>query len=272
MKKILGTAVMAATLAAAPAFADQLDDIKARGSLICGVLSVAKPFGFQDDQTRELVGYDIDFCKAVADKMGLKADPVAVSVEGRIPELKLGKIDILAAALGYTSERAEQVDYSEVYFISRQVVIVDEDAAADSLADLNGLKISTSKGSSSEQYLRNSVPGAEVLSYQDVPSSFLAFAQNKVDGMALTDLATMQFRDKSPTPFRLVSEPLKIEPWGLGIAKGEATLVAAVNTALDELEASGEAQAIFDKWFGPETAYGLERSFKIAPVDTYLSN
>jgi polar amino acid transport system substrate-binding protein len=265
----LGTILTAAVLAAittTPTFADQLDDIKERGSLKCGVLSIANPFGFQDPKTRELVGYDVDFCKGVAGKMGVNAELIPLSVEARIPELKLGKIDVLAAALGYNEERAAQIDYSNRYFVSRQIVIVRQDTDIDALSDLDGLRIASNKGSSNVDYLRQLVPGAEVLTYQDSAAAFLAFVQEKVDGYALSELGTLQLREKGAVDFVIVPEPLKVEPWGLGVKKDEPALLAAVNAAMDEMEASGEAQAIFDNWFGPETAYNLKRGFTVAPI------
>jgi polar amino acid transport system substrate-binding protein len=254
---------------ASAALADRLEQVTKSGTLVCGVITGAKPFGFQDTSTRKLVGYDIDFCEAVAGKMGLQARVTPVSVEGRIPELRQGSIDILVAALGYTKERAEQINYSDAYYVSRQVVIVDEGSGIQTLDGLSGKKISTAKGSSSEQYLRQSVPGVNLMSYQDIPSAFLAFAQNKTEGMALTDVAAPQFKEKSPQKFEIVPEPLKIEPWGVGIAKGETALTAKVNEALGALEASGEADAFYKKWFG---AAGTSRSFKIAPITSYIAN
>lgn len=262
----LSAALALVVIATGPALADQLADITARGTLRCGVLSVANPFGFQDPDTREIVGYDVDFCRAVAGEMGLDAEIVPVAVEARIPELQLGNIDILAAALGYTAERAEQIDYSDRYFVSRQVVIVAGDSTVASLADLDGLRIATNSGSSNIDYLRNQVPGAEVLTYQDTAAAFLAFAQGRVDGVAISELATMQLRQQGAVDFRIVQEPLRIEPWGLGVRKGEASLVAAVNQAMESMEASGQVEAIFNAWFGPETPFHLTLGFAVGPI------
>jgi polar amino acid transport system substrate-binding protein len=261
-------ALAAITFAAAgPAQADKLDDVVKSGKLRCGVISGAKPFGFQDERTRELVGYDIDFCKAVAARMGVTAQPVQVSVEGRIPELRQGSIDILSAALGYSPARAEQIDFSDTYFVGRQIVMFNEGAGFNDLASLAQKKVSTAKGSSTEQYLRQVIPTAVIMSYQDIPSAFLALVQKKVDAIALTDVAALQLKEMSPNPLSIVPEPLvKFEPWGLGIAKGETRLTTKINEALKAMEDDGEAKRIFQKWFGDST----ERIFKVAPITHYL--
>ena len=92
--------------------ADELADVKARGKLVCGTLGTAEPFSFQDPKTREIVGYDIDICRKVAESLGVALEIKPMAVEARIPELIQGRVDILAANLGWSKERAQQIDYS----------------------------------------------------------------------------------------------------------------------------------------------------------------
>lgn len=70
------------------ASADQLADIKQRGTLVCGTLGTAEPFSFPNPQTREIQGYDIDYCAAIAKSLGVKLEIKPVSVPARIPELQ----------------------------------------------------------------------------------------------------------------------------------------------------------------------------------------
>lgn len=260
-------ALAAATLmTVSPVQADNLDDVMSKGVLRCGVISAAKPFGFLDKDTREVVGYDIDFCKAVATRMDVKVDIVPVSVEGRIPELQQGSIDILAAALGYSAARDEQVDYTLSYYVGVQMVLAHAGAGFNDLASLAGKSIGTAKGSSTEQYVREMIPTAKVASYQDMPAAFLALLQGKIDAIALTDVIAAELKAKSPKPLEFVPEALKFEPWGIAVADGETRLVEKVNAALAAMEADGEAKKIYHKWFGESK----ERNFKIIPITDYL--
>lgn len=147
--KLLSLAVAAAILSTGAASADQLEDIKARGTLICGTLGTAEPFSFADPQTRQIVGYDIDLCQAIADDLGVKMEAKPISVEARIPELVQGRIDIVAGNLGYTPERAEQIDYTTSYFVSLQKLLVKEGSEFDTIDSLAESRISAPKGSSS---------------------------------------------------------------------------------------------------------------------------
>ncbi len=83
-----------------------------------------EPFSFQDPKTRETVGYEVDICKAIAKDLGVKLELKLLAVEARIPELTQGRVDLLSAALGYSDERAQQIDFSLTPFVSRQMILV----------------------------------------------------------------------------------------------------------------------------------------------------
>lgn len=116
-----------------PAAADALDDIKARGTLICGTLGTSQPFSFQDASTRELVGYDVDVCRLVAEKIGVDVEYRLLAVAARIPELDSRRVDILAANLGWTAERAEQIAFSDQYYLTPQKLLVRADSDIQSI-------------------------------------------------------------------------------------------------------------------------------------------
>lgn len=261
---MLGLAVVAGMSAAARA--DELADVKARGTLVCGTLGTAEPFSFQDPKTREIVGYDVDMCGKVAEALGVKLELKPIAVEARIPELLQGRVDILAANLGWSKERAQQIDYSYSYFVSQQKMLVAEESGIESLDQLAGRKVSALKGSSSEQGVRREIPTAETVTFQDSSSAFLALVQGKVDGFCASELILVKLRKQAEDPLAIVEKSVFVEPWGLGIRKGEAGFKAQVDQALAALEASGEADRIFTKWFGPDTVYGLKRDFKIAEI------
>lgn len=255
-------------LLCASASADQLADIKGRGTLVCGVVGVAEPFSFPSPTTREVQGYDIDFCKALAIAMGVKLELKQVAVAARIPELTQGRIDLLSAALGYTAERAEQVDFSHQYYATPTKVLVRKVDGFKSIKDLAGKQLSTVKGSSADAAVRKAIPQAGTATFQDPPTAFLALMQGKVSGLAASELALARFRDQvgSDQPLVILPEPLMLEPWGIGVKKNEPALLAQVNATLDRMERSGEASKIFDHWLGAGSPYKTVRDFRIGPI------
>jgi polar amino acid transport system substrate-binding protein len=213
-------------------------------------------------------GYDIDFCRGVAARLGVKPELKVISLEARIPELQQGRVDILAALLGYNPARGEQVAFSDAYFVSRQIVAVKNDKAK-SLNDVAGKRLSTIKGSSNIPMIRKSVPTASIISYEDGPAAFMAMMQNKVDGFAVSETALRRFSQRMGTQssqLHILEPEVGDEYIGLGIRKGEPALVAAVNNALLAMEKSGEADKIFDQWIKPGATQPIKRTFSIAPI------
>ncbi len=263
---LLGAGLAVMNLAAK---ADSLADVKKKGQLTCGVVS-AKPFAFVDaGQNRDLVGYDVDICNAVAKSLGAKAVLQPVSADARIPELAQGRVDVLTAVLSWTPERAQQIDFSRQYFEARLVVMVRKNAGISRLADLKGKRVSVVKGSTSEIALKNEHPDASVLSLPDPASAFLAFKQGKAEGFSISELVMARFMNDagSETPtLTVLPEALQSDKWGIGVKKGERGLLDAVNDALAKMEASGEGKAIFERWFNEKTGFPLQRTFRFEPI------
>ncbi|KFC64590.1 putative extracellular solute-binding protein, family 3 [Bosea sp. LC85] len=263
---ILGLAALLAGTAATAAKADQLADIKARGKLICGTLGTAEPFSFQHPQTRQIVGYDVDICQKVADSLGVTLELKPIAVEARIPELTQGRVDILAANLGYTTERAQQIDFSYSYFVSQQKLLVTKESGIATLDKLAGKKVTAIKGSSSEQGVRRLIPTAETVTFQDTSSAFLALAQDKVDAFCGSELILVKLAKQSKVPMAVIEKSLFVEPWGLGLRRGETGFKDHVNGVLTKLASSGEIDTVFSKWLGAGTAFDIRRDFPIEEI------
>lgn len=256
-------------LAHTGAFADQLQDVKSKGEIVCGTFSSIEPFGFPDPRTREIVGFDVDLCSAIAKEIGVKVSHRGLAVEARVPELTLGHVNIVVANLAYSESRAKQIDFSDSYYLHADMVIVPKRSNITQLSELDGKRLSTPKGSTAEPSIRKKLPKATVMTFQDAPAAFLALAQGKVEGASFNPLLSGSFVRRSqstPNPMVMLKEPLSIAPSAVGVKKGETALLDAVNKALAALESSGELSRIWNKWIGPETAYGLTRDFKVTPI------
>ncbi|RMN78509.1 isocitrate lyase [Pseudomonas syringae] len=110
IKSVLA-ALALSPLAVSVVHADQLSDVMSKKSLSCGVYADVPPFSAPDPQTRELVGMDVDLCKALAKHMGVELELKPLSVEARIPEVKMGRVDVIFANLAYTKSRADQIQW-----------------------------------------------------------------------------------------------------------------------------------------------------------------
>lgn len=269
MKKFALLLMMAAVVlvtgrsfAAVPA--DTLAEVKKKKVLVAGVKDSLPPFGYIDEKTRTIIGYDIDFINAIARKLGVKVELKPVTSASRMPQLQEGNIDIIAATMTKTPERAKQIEFSHTYFFTGQKFIARK-GKVTSLKDLEGKKIGTAKGSTSEQNIKKALPTATVLSFDDYPQAYLALQQGKVQAVTTDEAILAGILAKSPNKgqFEIPNLQISDEPYGFGMRKGDRNFVAFVNKAIIEMEKSGEARKIFDKWFGPGTDYHLQRTFTI---------
>jgi polar amino acid transport system substrate-binding protein len=270
MKK-LATIVMTVVLAgfiaksALAAPSDTLADVKKKGVLVAGVKDSLPPFGYIDEKSRQIVGYDIDFINAIARKLGVKVELKPVTSASRMPQLQESHIDIIAATMTKNPDRAKVIDFSNTYFFTGQKFITKK-GAVHSVKDLEGKKIGTAKGSTSEQNVKKAIPTATVLSFDDYPQAFLALQQGKVAAVTTDEAILAGILAKAPNKgqFEIPAVQISDEPYGLGMRKGDRNFVEFVNKTILEMEKSGEAKNIFDKWFGPATLFHLSRTFKIA--------
>jgi polar amino acid transport system substrate-binding protein len=253
------------------AHADRLADIKARGSLICATLAANEPLGFPDPVSRQIVGFDVDMCEALSKQLGLKLEHRGISVEARVPELSLGRVDVVSAAFGYTKERAEQVEFTSSHYQTPIKLIVPIASGLNNINELAGKKISAIKGSTLELFARRVLPSAEVLTFQDGPAAFLALSQGKVQAMAQTQTGGIRYVNETGGLYKFADGSLAWEPTALGVKKGEPELLGAVNDALDKMEKDGVIDTLWAKWYGPKTKYNIVREKKLTPISTFKS-
>lgn len=260
----LALLAVSATAALAAPPADTLAEVKKRGVLVAGVKDSLAPFGCRDEKTGEIVGYDVDFVNALAKRLGVKVALKPVTSEDRIQRLKDGDVDLLAATMTKTRERAQQVDFSHAYFLTGQKFIAKKFKVFD-FKDLEKRKVGTVKGSTSETNLRKEVPAALVVLFDDYPQAMKALEEGELDAITTDEPLLAALLASSPKKDQLEIPRLQIsvEPYGLAMRKGDRKLVELVDKSLLDMEKSGEAKKIFDRWFGPASSCPLARTFKI---------
>ena len=262
----LGLALSAAALAA-PAQADQLADILSRKELRCGTFADVPPFAAPDTKTREMVGFDVDLCNAIAKRWGVAPKVTPLSVEARVPEVKLGRVDLTIANLAYTLGRAEQIQFSDPYYLAKEMLAVKASDPSTSKADYKGKRLSSTKGSTSELAIK--MNGSEPLTFQDTGSAFMAVQQNKSLGIVANTMTITKLVNESQTKgvkLKMIEEPMVFQPIGIGMKKDEPALLAKVNETLRAMDADGEINAAWNKWLGPETEFKLTRTDKVVPL------
>ncbi|MBS0455019.1 MAG: ABC transporter substrate-binding protein [Proteobacteria bacterium] len=261
-------AALALGAACVPALADQWADIQQRKELRCATFADVPPFAAPDPKTREMVGFDVDLCNAIAKQFGVKATVVPVSVEARVPEVKMGRVDITVANLAYTLSRAEQIQFSHPYYLAKEMLAVKASDPGTKKADFKGKRVASTKGSTSEQSIK--LNGSDPVTFQDTGSAYMAVQQNKAVGMVANTMTITKLVNQSKSggavELKMIQDPMLFQPIGVGMKKDEPALLAKVNDALIALDKAGEINKLWDKWLGPNTEYKIVRDEKVVPL------
>lgn len=269
--KLLSCSLLALPLMAAfsSAKADALSDIQARGSLNCAVYSDVPPFSSPDPKTRQLAGMDVDLCTALAKQIGVKLNLMPTSIEARIAVIATGRADVLIANLAYTKTRGQQIQFSDPYYVAKEVLVVKKPNVDKTRADFKGKRISATKGTTSEQSIY--LAGAKAVTFQDAASAFLALEQNKAVGFVtntMTAIKMISQAGKDGIELGMIKEPMALEPIGVGMKKDEPALLAKVNSSLKAMDDDGTIDKIWDTWIGPNTEYKMVREDKVQPLSS----
>jgi polar amino acid transport system substrate-binding protein len=243
-----------------------LEALQKKGEIIIGVKDSSPPFSQIDPKTRILKGYDIEFAQGVAKRLKLKPVFKTLESDDRLPWLKEGTVDLVVADLSRTPEREKEIDFSIGYFVTDTRILAKK-GRFKAENDIAMSHLAVANTSSSAKYLRKNYPKSKIAEFQDTPEMLKALTAGVVDGIAgdgpvLTALLAQIPAAQKPQ-YEVSEFALELKIFGMGLPKGEKKLQTAINTALMDMETSGEAEAIFNRWFGPQSSMPMMRIFKI---------
>ncbi len=210
------------------------------------------PMEYQDEKTKEFIGVDIDLIKAIAKKMGRKVEIVNVGWDGIIPGLLNGNYDVLMTAMTITDERAAQINFSDPYLPSGQVILVRADNESIKVpADLKGKTVAVQMGTTGD-FAVTKMEGVTVKRFNANPEAVQELRNGGADAV-VADSTTLLYEAAQDNALKLVDKnPFTVEYYGIGVKKGNDELLNEVNKALAAIKASGEYDKILEKWFGQQ--------------------
>jgi len=216
-----------------------------------GVLTMATnaefpPYEFHD--SGEIVGIDVEIARAIAEKMGMTLEVEDIAFDSIIPEIQSGKADIGVAGMTVDEDRLQNVDFSDPYTTSSQVIIVQNDSEIAGPDDLAGKAIGVQLGTTGDIYASDyEEQGSTVERYSKGFEAVQAMMQGKIDAVVIDQEPAKVFVSENEG-IKILDEALTVEEYAIAIKKGNTELVEKVNSALAELKDSGELQKIIDKY------------------------
>lgn len=244
----------AASLSPSGADGDAVKRIKERGKLVAGIDQNSYLWGYRDPATGEIVGFDIDLVRAIADEILGSPDAVTfktVPTDQRIPAIQAGDVDLIVRTMTITCERLNDVAFSTVYFEAGQQLLVPKTSPIDAFDDkLRGKKVCTAATSTGEAALKEESHGAQIVTVPNQLDCLVRLQLGQVDAV-LTDSALAAGQAAQDPAVHLVGEQLTEEPYGVAMNKKDTDLVRRVNKVLESYRSGGWMDA-YDKWLKDE--------------------
>lgn len=253
---VVGAAILNLGWTGAAHTVSTLERVKDRGYMIAGSKEDCAPFGFRD-KSGNIVGFDVDVCRYIANKLGVDLKVVPVTSAIRITAVQDGTIDISAATITHTKSRDDVIDFSITYFFDGQKFLVKKGSGIKSYRDLTGKRIGTVKATTSERTAKEIQPQAKVIGFKSYRECFLALKNGVVDAFTTDSAILLGFKASEPDPenYAIIGRYLSEEPYGLGLLQNDSKWRDFVNNCLIEMWNNGEWLKIYNRWFGPGTKY-----------------
>lgn len=210
------------------------------------------PFEMMDQETGEMVGFDMDIIAEVAKRAGFEYDLNTMDFNGIIPALQTGNVDIAIAGITITDERQEIVDFSDPYYDSGLRILVRQDNDdVKEISDLEGLKIGTKIGSTSYDFLTKTLDDDDgVTPYPGSSDMYMALMSRAVDAVFYDAPNVGYFAStRGEGKVKTVGELYEGQQYGIALKKG-SEWVDGVNEALASIREDGTYKEIYEKWFG----------------------
>ncbi|MCC5464030.1 basic amino acid ABC transporter substrate-binding protein [Pelosinus baikalensis] len=209
------------------------------------------PFEFQDEKSKEYVGFDMDLIKALGKQMGYEVQIQNMNFDGLIPGLEVNSIDAVASGMTITEARKQKVNFTKPYYQAGLTIVVKNDNnAIKNFKDLEGKKIAVQIGTTGAAEAKK-IKDAQVREFNNAPEAFMELKAGGVDAVVNDKPVNEYYIAQSGSKdAKTVGEPLQAEEYGIAVAKKNTELAGKLDKALDELKKNGEYEKIYVKWFG----------------------
>ena len=232
---------------------DLLSAIKERGYITVAMEGTWAPWTYHDEDDN-LVGFDVEVAKAVADELGVDVQYQEGEWDGLLAGVQSGRYDIMVNGVGYTEERAQAYTFSDPYCYNKTALIVRGDNEdIKSLEDLKG-KTTCNSANSTYQLIAEEY-GANVLDVETLDGTLemVLAGTDRADATLNAEASFLDYMNAHPDAnLKIVDYYPESEKVCIIMSKGDSSdsLKEAINSAIEKLRADGTLSELSNKYFG----------------------
>lgn len=214
--------------------------------IVMGTNAEFEPFEYRENGT-EITGFDVELAQKVAEKLGKELVIEDMAFDSLILALNSDKIDFIAAGMTVTEEKKTQVDFSDSYFTSNQVIIVKADNNdINTVEDLKGKNVGVQLGTTGDIAV-SSNGDITVTQFPTGTAAVLDLKNGQVDAVVI-DSEPAKKMTEGQSDLKIVEAPFVQEEYAMAVKKGDSELLNAINETLAEVKADGTYDAIYNKY------------------------
>ncbi len=210
------------------------------------------PFETVDETTKELVGFDVELMKAIADKAGLTLEWTNTPFDSVVSGVATCQFDAAIAAITITEDRKNQMLFSQPYINAGQIVVVAiNNVVVTSVADLAGKTVAAQLGSTGEIEAKK-ISNVTYKPYDTYDLAFLDLINGQVDAVIADYPTALAFIGGNANKIKTVGDVFTDESYGVAICKDKPDLQAKIDAGLQAVIAEGKIKELETKWLAAQ--------------------
>ncbi len=203
------------------------------------------------NEAKEIVGFDIDFIKAVAEAGGFDVEIKNTAWDGIFAGLENAQYDAIISSVTITEERKKTMDFSEPYFqVNQAVVVPAADTKTAKLADLKGKSVGAQIGTTGAIEVGKDA-NLKLKNYDEVGLAFEDLINGRVSAFVCDTPTAAQYalqNDQYKNKLRVAVEIATDEFYGIPVKKGRTDILNLINAGIKKVKESPKYEELKKKW------------------------
>jgi polar amino acid transport system substrate-binding protein len=227
-----------------------IEQIAQRGVIRVG-MDIFVPWAMKDKKG-ELIGFEIDIAKKLAEDMGVKIEFVPTKWSGIIPALTTGKFDVLIGGMTVTTQRNLKINFTKPYYYTEQGLMAHKQKAVGfKISDFNSpdVTIAARLGSTAAIAAKQQFPKAQIRLFDDEPAAVQELRNGNVHAMVAAQPLPASTAIDNPDLIVAYEDVMMLEAIGMGVRKGDPDTINLIDNWIEVNRNNGWIQSRYAYWF-----------------------